>query len=337
MYTILGRTGLNVSTVSFGGIPIQRSDAANTQEVIDKLIEYGMNYIDTARGYTVSEEYIGAAIEGKRDKFILATKSMSRTYESMKADIEISLKNLRTDYIDVYQLHNVKLPDFEQTFAPDGAYAALAEAKAEGKIGFIGATAHSVDPLSKLVYEYGDKIDTIMFPYNIVELQGTEILANAQARGIGTIAMKPLAGGNIDDYDLALKFLAACPVIDISIPGMGDANEVIKNAEVWKNLAPLTETELAKTEVIRKELGQTFCRRCGYCAPCSVGIDIPTNFLFVNYLRKYEGLADWARMRYAGFQKSAADCIGCGKCEPRCPYDLPIISMLKEVAKEFSE
>lgn len=335
MYKILGRTGLKVASISFGGIPIQRSDDKNTQEVMDKLVEYGINYIDTARGYTVSEEYIGKAIKNTRDKFILATKSMSRTYDAMKADIEISLNNLQTDYIDIYQIHNIKTTEFDAVFGEGGAYHALVEAKKEGKIGFIGATAHSIDSLNKIIYKHGDVIDTVMFPYNIVELQGHESLAKAREMGIGTIAMKPLAGGNLDDYELALKFIAQSGVIDVSIPGMGDADEVSKNAEVWKNLAPLTEEEVKKADIIRKELGETFCRRCGYCAPCSVGIDIPTNFLMANYLKKYEGLADWARMRYASFAVNASACIKCGKCEPKCPYDLPIISMLESVAELF--
>ncbi len=337
MYTTLGRTGLKVATVSFGGIPIQRSDAANTQEVIDTLIEYGMNYIDTARGYTVSEEYLGMALQGKRDKFILATKSMSRTYETMKEDVEISLRNLQTDYIDVYQFHNVKPADFETIFGENGAYKALLEAKSEGKIGFIGGTAHSIDSLNTMVDTYGDVIDTVMFPYNIVELQGHDTLARAREKGIGTIAMKPLAGGNIDDFALALKFIAQSSVIDISIPGMGDTAEVHKNASVWKELCPLTELEQEKVEEIRTELGQNFCRRCGYCSPCSVGIDIPMNFLMANYLRRYEGLAPWANSRYEAFAVRATDCIKCGKCEPRCPYDLPIISMLETAAADFAK
>lgn len=336
MYSTLGRTGLKVSNIAFGGIPIQRSDAKNTMEVIDKLIEYGMNYIDSARAYTISEEYIGQALIGRREKFILATKSMARDKDSMKADIETSLKNFGTDYIDIYQLHNVKPNELELIFGENGAYEALVEAKQAGKIGFIGGTAHSIDTLNLMVDTYGDVIDTVMFPYNIVELQGHDTLARAQAKGIGTIAMKPLAGGNIDDYELALKFIAASGVIDLSIPGMGDAQEVIKNAEVWKTLSPLNEVEQEKIEVIREELGKNFCRRCGYCAPCPMGIDIPANFLFANYVKRYSGLADWATSRYQTLAKNASNCVKCGQCEPKCPYDLEIISMLEEVNQTFS-
>ena len=333
-YVQLGRTGLKCAAVSFGGIPIQRSDAANTKAVVDALERHGMNYIDTARGYTVSEEYLGAALEGRRDKFILATKSMVRDYEGMKRDIGVSLANLRTDYIDVYQIHNLPLKDFDQVFGPQGAYRALAEAKAEGKIGHIGVTAHSVDALGKIVEEYSDRIETVMFPYNIVENQGEDVLRQAREKGMGTIAMKPLAGGNLNDWELALRYVAASDAIDISIPGMGSVEEVERNAAAAEDLSPLTGEELERCEAIRRELGTRFCRRCGYCAPCTVGIDIPSNFTVLNYLKKYD-LAGWAKTRYQGMAHHAGECIGCGACESRCPYELPIREMLKEVAAQF--
>ena len=333
-YVSLGNTGLKVSQVSFGGIPIQRADAANTMAVVDALEARGINFIDTARGYTVSEEYLGAALEGRRDKFIIATKSMSRDAEGMTRDIGISLSNLRTDYIDLYQIHNLPEKDFDKVFGPGGAYEALCDAKAAGKVRHIGATAHNADVLRRLVEEYGDKIETLMFPYNIVETQGHDILAAARKKGIGTIAMKPMAGGNLDDWNLALRFIAAAGVIDVSIPGMGSVEEVHRNADAADGFSPLTAEELAQCDAIRKELGSEFCRRCGYCAPCTVGIDIPSNFLMSNYRRKY-GLSDWAVSRYQGLAHHASECIGCGACESRCPYELPIRKMLARVAGEF--
>lgn len=333
-YVSLGNTGLKVSQVSFGGIPIQRADAANTMAVVDALEARGINFIDTARGYTVSEEYLGAALEGRRDKFIIATKSMSRDAEGMTRDIGISLSNLRTDYIDLYQIHNLPEKDFDKVFGPGGAYEALCDAKAAGKVRHIGATAHNADVLRRLVEEYGDKIETLMFPYNIVETQGHDILAAARKKGIGTIAMKPMAGGNLDDWNLALRFIAAAGVIDVSIPGMGSVEEVHRNAAAADGFSPLTAEELAQCDAIRKELGSEFCRRCGYCAPCTVGIDIPSNFLMSNYRRKY-GLSDWAVSRYQGLAHHAGECIGCGACESRCPYELPIRKMLARVADEF--
>jgi len=333
-YVELGRTGLKCAVVSFGGIPIQRSDAANTVAVVDALERYGMNYIDSARGYTVSEEYLGAALKGRREKFILATKSMARDYEGMKRDVEISLHNFQTDYIDVYQFHNLGMKDIDRVFAPGGAYEALAQAREQGKIGHIGVTAHNADALKRLVEEHGDVLETVMFPYNIVENQGAEVLALAKARGMGTICMKPLAGGNLEDWRLALRYVAASGLMDLSIPGMGDAEEVARNAAAAEDLGPLTQEELERCEVIRRELGSHFCRRCGYCAPCTVGIDIPSNFLMSNYLRHYD-LADWAKARYASLAHHAGECVKCGACEARCPYDLPIREMLEKVAGEF--
>lgn len=148
-YVTLGKTGLKAAQVSFGGIPIQRSDTANTRAIVDKLEQYGINFIDTARGYTVSEEYLGAALEGRRDKFILATKSMSRDKDSMARDIDISLKNLRTDYIDLYQIHNLPENEIDKVFGEGGAWEALEAAKAAGKIGHLGVTAHNIGALKR--------------------------------------------------------------------------------------------------------------------------------------------------------------------------------------------
>ncbi len=334
-YTTLGKTGLNVSVVGLGGIPVQRTDKAEAVEIVNACMEQGINYLDTARGYTVSEEYFGEAIKGNRDKWIIATKSMSRTYEAMKADIEISLKNLQTDYIDLYQIHNIKTDEeFDTCFGENGAYRALAEAKTEGKIGHIGATAHGVEAFARLIREFEDKIETMMFPFNIVESQGAELMKECTEKNIGFIAMKPMAGGNLDDTKLALRYIFNNPDCTIAIPGMGSAAEVLSNAseEIFQPLSDADKEECVK---ISKELGSQFCRRCGYCAPCPQGINIPQNFLFVNYLRKYD-LADWARARYNTMSATAKDCIECGTCETRCPYDLPIREMLKKCAADMA-
>ncbi len=170
-----------------GGIPIQKIDAAGTRKLIHALMESGVNFIDTARGYTVSEEYFGFALEGVREHFVLATKSMARTKEAMAKDIDISLSNLRTDYIDLYQVHNPGAKDFDQVTAPGGALEALLEAKDAGKIGHIGITLHSAELFEKALDL--PWVETIMFPYNIVETQGEELIARCTERKIGFIAM----------------------------------------------------------------------------------------------------------------------------------------------------
>ena len=333
-YRILGKTGLKVSRMGFGGIPIQRIDAEGTKQLMGWLVEHGVNYIDTARGYTVSEEFLGYALDGIRDKFVIATKSMARTKEAMAADIDISLKNLRTDYIDLYQVHNAPPADLEKVIAPGGALEALLEAKAAGKIGHIGVTAHSLETF-KMALEM-DWVETIMFPYNIVETQGEDLIAKCAEKNIGFIDMKPLAGGAIEDATLALRFLCANPNVTVVIPGMAEIKEAEQNLAAVSDAAPLTGEELAKMDAIRKDLGTRFCRRCNYCAPCAVGISIPAMFLMEGYLSRY-GLADWAKARYEGMGKTASACIGCGVCETRCPYDLPIRQMLKTVAAKFGK
>ncbi len=335
-YKILGKSGLNVSVVGLGGIPVQRIDIAKTKELIDECIRQGINFIDTARGYSVSEAYLGEALVNKREHFILATKSMARTYEAMKKDIELSLKNLKTDYIDLYQIHNIKSDEeFDICFGDHGAYKALLEAKQEGKILHIGATAHGKDAFERLIREYENEIETIMFPYNIVENQGLDLMKECFEKNIGFITMKPLAGGNIQDATLAMKYILNNPYNSIVIPGMADVDEVRENCSVVGS-GELSDDEIKRCEEIVNELGQHFCRRCGYCAPCPMGINIPSNFLFVNYLRHY-GLSSWAKDRYYSMEHTAKDCIECGLCESRCPYELPIRSMLKDVVKDMGD
>ena len=333
-YRLLGKTGLKISRLGFGGIPIQRIDAEGTKTVIHHLHGKGVNYIDTARGYTVSEEYLGYALEGIRQDFVLATKSMARTKEAMAADIDKSLQNLRTDYIDLYQIHNPSPAQLEQVMAPGGALEALQEAKAAGKIGHIGLTAHSQSVFERALTL--DEIETIMFPYNIVERQGEALIARCKDKNVGFIAMKPMAGGAIEDTELAMRYIVANPDVTVVIPGMFCADEVWQNVKAAENVAPLTDQERARCEAVLTELGEHFCRRCNYCAPCTKGISIPSVFLFEGYLSRY-GLETWARERYATLSVKASACVGCGVCETRCPYHLPIRQMLRESAEKFGE
>ena len=333
-YRILGKTGLKISRMGFGGIPIQKIDAEGTKVLMHQLKDAGINYIDTARGYTVSEEYLGYALEGIREHFVIATKSMSRDKESMARDIEVSLKNLRTDYIDIYQIHNATPEQLQQVTAPGGALEALMEAKAAGKIGHIGLTAHSMETF-KLALEM-DWVETFMFPYNIVETQAESLIHKCAQKNIGFVDMKPLAGGAIENGTLAMRFICANPDVTVVIPGMAEAREIAENAAACSDTAPLTPEEKAAINEVRSQLGTNFCRRCNYCQPCAAGINISGVFLFEGYLSRY-GLQDWARSRYATLPVKASACIGCGACEDRCPYNLPIRKMLKNAAEKFGE
>ncbi len=331
-YITLGKTELKISRLGFGGIPIQKVDAETTRTLVQTMAEKGINYIDTARGYTVSEEFLGYALEGLRDKFVLATKSMSRTKDAMAADIDISLNNMKTDYIDLYQVHNPTVEQLDEVTAPGGALEALLEAKSAGKIGHIGVTAHTTAVFEKaLSYDW---VETIMFPYNIIETQGEELMRKCTEKNIGFIVMKPLAGGAIDDPDLALRFICANPDVSVVIPGMYDVKEIEQNLSAVENKDAFTEAELQKMDDIRQALGTNFCRRCNYCQPCSAGIGISALFILEGYYDRY-GLQDWAQSRYDSIPIKASACIDCGACEPRCPYNLPIREMLKRVASKF--
>ena len=333
-YRELGKTGLNISAMGFGGIPIQRIDAEGTKSLMRQLQAAGVNFIDTARGYTVSEEYLGYALEGIREDFVIATKSMARTKDAMDADIDVSLKNLRTDYIDLYQIHNATPEQLQQIMAPGGALEALQEAKAAGKIRHIGLTSHSLDTF-KMALEQ-DWVETFMFPYNIVETQAEKLIAEAAKMNIGFIDMKPLAGGAIENATLALRYICANDNVTVVIPGMADPKELQQNLAAVSDTSPITPEEKAGFLEVRNQLGTQFCRRCNYCQPCTVGINISGAFLFDGYQQRY-GLGGWAKERYSTLPKKASDCIGCGACEDRCPYNLPIRDMLAKVAAHFGE
>ena len=277
---------------------------------------------------------MGYAMEGIRDKFVVATKSMARTKDAMRADIETSLGNLRTDYIDLYQVHNPSMEQLEQVMGEDGALQALQEAKAEGKIGHIGLTAHSTAVFEKALEL--DWVETIMFPYNIVENQGEELIRRCTEKNIGFIDMKPLAGGAIEDASLALRYICANRDVTVVIRGMAEMTELDQNIKACEDETPLSGEELQKMEEIKQQLGTDFCRRCNYCAPCTVGINIPSVFLFAGYLQRYN-LADWAKDRYSTLPVKASACIECGECEKRCPYHLPIREKLKKCAEDMGE
>ena len=333
-YRTLGKTGLQVSEVGIGGIPIQRADAEAAKVLLKKAADMGVNFLDSARAYSISENYLGDALVGIRDRFVIATKSGAKTKEDMARDVDISLRNFHTDHIELYQLHNPKPADVEQIIGPGGALDALKEAKAAGKIGHIGVTLHSRELFDQFL-DY-DWVETIMFPYNIVETQAQEQIARCKEKNIGFICMKPMAGGALDDATLAMRFLAQNDSISIAIPGMETIAELEQNVAAFADKTPLSPDEIEKIEAIRKELGNSFCRRCNYCSPCTAGISIYSVLLFSGYYTRYN-LVEWASGRYNAMEKTASDCIGCGVCEPRCPYGLPIREMMKEAVKLFGK
>lgn len=331
---ILGKTGLEVSLIGFGGIPIQRCNQWEVDEIIENLIEEGVNFIDTARVYTNSEEMLGEALkQWGRENFYLATKTPKITYEDVMADVKTSLGELQTNFIDLYQFHNPKtMQAYETIMRSDSGYAALVTCQEKGLIKHIGITSHSYEVLDRALDE--GNFDTIQFPYNIVENRGDTLFEKANAKNVGVIVMKPLAGGAFLNTNYALRWVAENPNVSTLIPGMASVRQVLANTAIGNDFTPLNPEERKSLEADAKALGKTFCRRCGYCAPCPQGIDIPMQFIVEGYYRRYD-LEEWALDRYNSFAANASDCIQCGECEPKCPYDLPIRDMLKKTRELF--
>lgn len=331
----LGKTELQVSLIGMGGIPIQRVDKEEAGAVVRAALEAGINFFDTARGYTDSEEKFGTVFGGERAGAVIATKSMARTRAAMAADIATSLANLKVDSIDLYQLHNVRTrDDLKQVLAPDGALAALREAQAAGKVKHVGITGHVVDVLVEAVKT--SEFETVQFPFNAVEKEGAErLLPLVEKLDLGVIVMKPLAGGALRPAELALRFLLDYPVSTI-IPGADSVAQVRENAALGVSPRPLTPAERDELSRQIAGLGNRFCRRCEYCLPCSQGINIPFIFVLDGYWTRY-GLKEWAKERYDALDVKADACVECGLCESRCPYSLPIRELLKEADLHFSK
>ena len=333
-YRTLGRSGLKVSIIGFGGLPIQRVSFDKAKDIVNKALDLGINFFDTARGYTDSESKLGQVLAARRSEAVIATKSMARTKELMAEDIQISLQQLGVDYIDLYQFHNVKTKEeLDQILSAGGALEALTEAKKKGIVKHIGITSHIPAVLKEAIK--AAEIETIQFPFNAVEAaNGEELLALAESANTGVIVMKPLAGGAIRQADLALRFILAYPVSSI-IPGMDSIEQVAANAEIGDGIRPLTEEEMSALKKETDQLGTTFCRRCEYCQPCPQNINIPLIFLLEGYYTRYN-LKDWAKNRYQDIV-GADQCVECGACEEKCPYDLPIRQMLKDACSKLAD
>ncbi|MGD9568177.1 MAG: aldo/keto reductase [Sedimentibacter sp.] len=330
----LGSTGMEVSVIGFGGIPIQRVNQEEATKIIIEAKNRGINFIDTAQGYTVSEQYIGNALkEAGRENFYIATKAMSYDYESMKSSIDKALKTMMLDYIDLFQVHNVSRQELlDTTLSENGALKALVEAKEKGLIKHIGITGHIREILMQAIER--DEFETVQFPFNPVESQGEELFQKALKKGLGTIAMKPMAGGAFTKQKLSLKYIINSNLINVAIPGMDSIEQVIENASVGEDMEPLTNEE---QEELKKEieiLGNEFCRRCGYCKPCPEGIDIPNVFLFEGYVTRYN-LPEYGKNKYEALPIKASSCVRCRKCERKCPYNLPIVNKLKHAVETF--
>jgi len=325
---ILGKTGLKVRTLGFGGIPIQKVTKDEAIQVVRRCYELGINYFDTARAYTVSEERVGKALEGVRDEVFIATKSRRRTKDEVLLELEISLTNLRTDWIDVYQLHNVSSEEeWEQVTSPGGALEALYQARDEGKIKHLGITSHNPTLLTEIVKE--DIFETILIPYNyLATLPGEDLLPLCHKMNVGTVIMKPFGGGAFSNIKTALKFLLGDKNVDVVVPGMKSIQEVEENVSVASTSYVLGPEELEFIEKDRVELGSEYCRACNYCQPCQQGIPISFVLRTETQFLKRIGWSPNLEKQLQEAIEVVPTCLKCGECESRCPYHLPISELL---------
>jgi predicted aldo/keto reductase-like oxidoreductase len=335
----LGKTGLKVNPIGFGGIPIQRLSPQESGKVIKKALDMGINFFDTSRIYTDSEEKLGRIFsqpqyKDKRETFIIATKTFSREGKPAAKDLETGLKLLKTGYIDLYQCHNIgNDEDLQKILAPGSVLDVLQKAREKGKIRNIGITGHKPTMLMKALKAFD--FDTVQVPLNYIEQACLEeLVPYAKERGIGVIAMKPVGGGAFKHVPLVLRFNLTHGA-DVVIPGMDSEHQVIENLSVLENLNPLTGEEMAVLQKEKEVLGENFCRRCEYCMPCPQGLPIP----FLHVLRAYYfryNLQDWALERMNNLPKSYKDCIECGECVKKCPYELDTPGIFKETWEEIT-
>lgn len=325
-YRTLGQTGLTISEVGFGCIPIIRLSTDEAVRVLRHALDQGITFYDTANAYNDSEHKLGVAFGDCRDKVILATKTMKRDGKSATEQLENSLRMMRTDYIDLYQLHQVaQEKDWQAIMAPGGAMEAVSKAKEAGKIRHIGITSHSL-PMALKLMKTG-LFSTIMFPFNFIEEAAKdEMLGLAEELKMAFIVMKPFAGGVIDNASLAFKYLRQYPA-GIVIPGFDSVQGIDEVLGFYNQPNVITAEDLAAMNVYRQEVGKQFCRRCEYCQPCPHGVAITPAMGYPIVARRMSPAVS------AKFAKMAMDtvpnCVECGVCLSRCPYDLPIPKILK--------
>ena len=283
----LGKSNLMVTPLGFGGIPIQRLNEADAVKVVARCLDLGLNYIDTANAYTTSEERVGKAIKGrKRSEIIIATKTGSRVPDDMKKNIDLSLQRLGTDYIDLYQFHQIgDMPTLKKILDPSsGMMKVMEDAKKAGKIRHIGASSHQMDVAKEIVKS--DAFETLMFPFNFITSEpAVELLPLCRQHDVGFIVMKPLAGGMLDNATLCFKYLLQFPDI-LTIPGIEKPGEIEEIVKIYEGPHKLTAAEKKQMAGLKAELGTRFCRRCDYCRPCQQGIPISMVMSFPSFAKR---------------------------------------------------
>ncbi len=364
----LGKTGLRVSAVGFGGIPIIALSKRQAEKVVKYAYEKGINFFDTARAYGDSEEKIGTALKEVRDEVIIATKTHQRTKEeAATAGLKHSLRNLQTDRIDLVQVHGIDKEELlEKTLSPEGSLSALKEARAEGKIDYIGISGHNPYVLAKAIKT--GEFDTILVPLNVLDRKATEeLIPLAKKLDVGVIIMKPMGGcgaplffpqegarflgkpeqdwpdasefvahfgkDGIERAQRSLRFVLAHDV-DTIIPGLRSTDEIDHLVKVDENFKGLTPDE-KKAYKFRQLPPEPFCRECGLCMPCPE--DVPIHLILRwNVYCTFYNIKKWPTEQYQKLRTKVNSCTECGKCEEKCLYSLPVINMLKEAEKRLT-
>ncbi len=335
----LGRTNLEVTKWGLGGIPLSTVMGGNTEEgigdVIKAALDYGINFIDAARIYFGSETNIGEAIKSRRDQVVLATKTINREPDVVASDIKDSLAEFQTDKIDIYQIHDLLPAEVESVMGKNGVLEVLKKAKSDGLIDFIGLTTHHCSVGIDLIKT--GEFDTVMFPFNVIEREPEkELLKVARENDIGTIVMKPLAGGPIANIPKAFRFFNNYDV-DLILNGISNLDELKQNLKCAEDPTPLTNEELKDFEKEVEHLGMDFCRRCNYCLPCPNDLII-SPFIHVIYQimkgKNYKDLSAEKKEIIDNMGIWYEACEECGQCEEKCPYDLPTIKR-KNALLEF--
>ncbi|MBR3245947.1 MAG: aldo/keto reductase [Parasporobacterium sp.] len=327
----LGSTGISTPQNAFGALPIQRVSKETAARLLRKALEGGMTFFDTARAYTDSEEKIGEAFEGLRDQFFLATKTPATTGEKLREDLETSLRLLKTDHIDIYQLHCVP-----KCYRPDdgtGLYEALLKAKEEGKILHIGITTHRIGVAEEII-ESG-LYETLQYPFSYLATdRDIALVKKCEEAGMGFIAMKGLSGGLLTNSAACMAFMSQYPVLPIW--GIQRECELDQWLSFFQKESEFTPEIQKIIEEDRKELLGDFCRGCGYCAPCSVDISVSTCARMSQLIRRAPS-ATWLSPHWQEEMMKIEECIDCGKCKERCPYGLDIPNLLRKNLADYKE
>ena len=326
----LGSTGIEIEKNGFGCLPIQRVTREEAARLLRKAVDGGINYFDTARAYSDSEEKMGCAFQGMRDKVVIATKTHARTGAELRQHLETSLRELNTDYIDVYQFHN---PAFcPRPGGEDGLYDAALEAKKQGKICHIAITNHRL----AVAHEAIDSglYALLQFPYSYLSgPQEEELVAKCRAQGMGFVAMKGMAGGLLRNGTAAAAWMAGQEGV-VPIWGMQYEWELDQFLAAVRETPALTPELQAVIDKDRGELTGDFCRGCGYCMPCPMGIEINQCARMSLMLRRAPA-AGWLTEEWQEKMRRIESCLHCGQCAAKCPYGLDTPRLLPDNYKEY--